>query len=103
LPVIGIVGIFFAALATLRKGIFDGALLTLATILPYFISFYATNNHDMVIPLVVWAVVGIGVLSNVLTWVFAVMLRRNTSWSAILQIAALLGVLVISVIHLTYP
>jgi hypothetical protein len=38
-----------------------------------------------------------------LTWAFAVMLRRKTSLSLILQIAALVGVLVISIVHLAYP
>lgn len=103
IPVIGIVGILIAALVTLRKGVAEGAIFTLAATLPYAISFYVTGGHGAVVPLVVWAAVGVAVFSNILTWVFAVMLLRNTSWSVILQIAALVGVLVISVVHLVYP
>ncbi len=102
-PVLGIIGILIAALVTLTKGIVEGAILTLAATLPYIISIFYTHSHPEPIVLVAWAAVGVAVLSNVLTWVFAVMLRRHTSWSAILQIAALLGVLVVSVVHLAYP
>lgn len=102
-PVLGIVGILIATLVTLRKGVLDGAMTTIAATVPYLISFGLTGNQEGAIPLVVWAAVGVAVLSNVLTWVFAVMLRRHTSWSLILQIAALAGVLVISIVHLAYP
>ena len=102
-PVLGIIGIVIAALVTLTKGIVEGAVLTLAATLPYIISIFFTHSHADPVVLVAWAAVGVAVLSNLLTWVFAVMLRRHTSWSAILQIAALLGVLVVSVAHLAYP
>lgn len=102
-PIVGIIGILIAALFTLCRGIVEGAILTIAATLPYVISFFLTGKQDATFPLVVWAAVGVAVLSNVLTWVFAVMLRRQASWSLILQISALLGVLVVSVIHLAYP
>lgn len=103
IPVLGIIGILIAALVTLTKSIIEGAILTIVATLPYIISILYTNSRPDAITLAVWAAVGVAVLSNILTWVFAVMLRRHTSWSAILQIAALLGVLVVSVIHLAYP
>lgn len=103
IPVVGIVGIIIAALITLRKGIVEGGLLTIAATLPYIISSLMTGTSESTLPIVLWAVVGVAVLSNALTWVFAVMLRRQASWSLILQIAALLGVLVVSIIHLAYP
>jgi hypothetical protein len=102
-PVIGIVGILIAALITLVKGAVEGAIYTVAATLPFIISFGISGTNGSATPLVVWAAVGVAVLSNILTWVFAVMLRRQTSWSVILQIAALLGVLVVSVVHLAYP
>jgi hypothetical protein len=91
-----------AALVTIVKGIAEGALFLLAATIPYVFSF-AFNGQESTIPLVAWAAVGVAVLSNVLTWVFACMLHRKASWSMILQVAALLGVLVISVTHLIYP
>ncbi len=104
IPVIGIIGILYAAFITLVKGVVEGAIFTLASILPYIITFAITGTNESTSPsLVAWAAVGVAILSNVLTWIFAVMLRRKTSWSLILQIAALVGVLVISVIHLIYP
>ncbi|MBX3709547.1 MAG: hypothetical protein KIT56_05440 [Gammaproteobacteria bacterium] len=102
-PLIGTIGILIAALITLVKGAAEGAIFTVAASLPFVLSFYVSGTHGTTAPLVVWAAVGVAVLSNILTWVFAVMLRRQTSWSTILQVAALLGVLVVSVIHLIYP
>lgn len=103
IPIVGIVGIVVAALITLVKGVVEGAIFTLAATLPYIISFYFSGNEPTTVPIVLWAAVGVAVLSNILTWVFAVMLRRQASWSAILQVAALIGVLAISVIHLAFP
>lgn len=103
IPVIGIFGILIAAFVTLRRSIIEGGILTIAATLPYILTFYLPSSSQNTIPLVIWAAVGVAVLSNLLTWIFAVMLRRGASLSLILQIAALIGVLVISVIHLIYP
>lgn len=103
IPVLGIVGVIYAGLVTLRKGILEGALFTLAATLPYVISFYLSGSQDSGSQLVLWAAVGVAVLSNVLTWVFASMLRRQATWSQLLQVAALIGVLFVSIIHLIYP
>lgn len=102
-PVVGVLGILYAALVTLQKNPSEGAYFTLAATLPYVISFYFTGSHEPAIPLMLWAAVGVAILSNLLTWVFAVMLKRQMSWGGILQIAALLGVLVISLIHQIFP
>jgi hypothetical protein len=101
IPVVGMISILIAGLVTLCVGVVEGALFTLAATLPYFFVFI-TGTHETV-PVVVWATVTLSVTGNVLTWVFAVMLRRNSSWSLILQIAALMGVLFVSVIHLLNP
>jgi hypothetical protein len=105
LPILGVFfGILIATFITLRKGAFEGAIATLATTLPYAAIFFMGGKYSgHAVPHVVWAAVGVAVLSNVLTWVFAVMLRRGVVWSNILQIAALAGVLAISVIHLIFP
>lgn len=102
-PGIGMLGILIAALVTLQKSVKEGAILTVAASLPYAISFLLAGNPQPDLPFVVWMAVGIAISSNVLTWVFAAMLRKQANWSAVLQLAALLGVLVISVVHLAYP
>jgi hypothetical protein len=101
-PLLGMIGILIAVLFTLRKNIKWGGLMTLAATIPYFIGLYFPNkNHS--IPLAIWAAIGVAVISNLLTWIFAIMLKRRWSWSDILQTAALLGVLFISILHLIYP
>ncbi len=102
-PVLGIIGTLAAALVTLVKGIGEGATLMFVATLPYVLSFFLVGNHDVALPLAAWAAVGVAVLSNTLTWVFAAMLYRKASWSTVFQVAALMGVLAISVIHLAYP
>lgn len=103
IPIIGMLGILIAALATLRKSIIEGGILALAATLPYTLSFYFSEHYRAAAPIVMWAAIGVAIISNILTWVFAVMLRRQSTWSQILQVAALLGVLVVSVTHLVFP
>ncbi len=102
IPVIGLGSILIAGLVTLCVGIFEGAVFTIAATLPYVFVFFSNSSQEA-IPLIIWATVILSISGNLLTWIFAVMLRRNCSWSQILQIAALLGVLFISVLHLVYP
>jgi len=100
IPILGLLSILIAGLMTLMRGGREGAIFTAAATLPFFVGLF---NPSFSYPLAYWASVGVAVLSNVLTWVFAVLLYRKTSWAVIIQVAALLGVLVISVIHLIFP
>lgn len=102
-PIIGIAGIVIAAFITLRKGVVEGLVFTLAATLPYLISFWVSGGSQSTVPAELYiALCSAAAASNLLTWVLAVMLRKQ-SWSAVLQTAALIGVLVISVLHLIYP
>lgn len=103
-PIIGIIGIVIAAFMTLRKGVIEGLIFTIAATAPYVISFWISGSSQSAVPVALYvALCTAAAVSNLLTWALAVMLRRQSNWSAVLQAAALLGVLVISVIHLLYP
>ena len=102
-PVIGVVGILYAGFVTLRKSIWEGGLFTLFATIPYAISFYAAHGQGTDNLFIIWAAVGIAIFSNLFTWVLAGMLAHHVHWSKILQIAALMGVLCVSVIHLVNP
>lgn len=102
-PVIGIIGTLAAALVTLVKGIGEGAALMFVATLPYILSFFMVGNHDVVLPLAAWAAIGVAVLSNALTWVFASMMYRKATWSTVFQVAALTGALAVSIVHFVYP
>ncbi len=102
-PVIGMLGILIATLVTLQKSAVEGAVLTVAASLPYATGFLIAGNPQPDVPCMVWMAMGFAISGNILTWVFAMMLRRHASWSSMLQFAALLGILVISVVHLVYP
>jgi MFS family permease len=102
IPVFGsIISIVIAAFVTLRKGIKEGALIAVAATLPYILSYvaYSVSTHTS------FAVVAIVVLivSNILTWFFAAFLRRYNHWGSLLEIAALIGVIAIVVLHLIFP
>ena len=99
LPVIGTLGILIAGFVTLRKGMVEGAVFTAAATLPILLVLYNNATHGPIL----WIVVCVPIISNILTYIFAEMLRRNNSWAAIMQIAALAGVLFISIIHMIYP
>lgn len=103
IPVLGVFGILYAAFVTLRKGVVEGAVMTVAATLPYIFSFMMASHDPAALPLVLWTAVSVAVASNILTWIFAVLLYRQMTWSAILQVAALVGVLAVSVVHLAYP
>jgi hypothetical protein len=100
--------ILYAAFLTLRKGALEGgvalAIVMSLTILKLVL--VAPDNEMVLSPLMFWTTVGfwsLWVISNMLTWLFAVLLNRQMKWSAILQVAALGGVVAISVLHLVYP
>lgn len=101
-----LLGILIAALVTLVNGPIEGAVTTVAATAPYLITLYLPvkgADDPAALNLWIWMGLGVAVASNILTYVFAIMLRHKAGWSLVIQVAALLGVLVISVIHLAYP
>lgn len=104
-PLLNVMSILVAALVTLRKGILEGAIATIAASLPFLLGpiLFKQNSSDQAQLLMLWAGIAFSVLTNILTWLFASMLYRGMSWSKLLQLATLLGVLVVSVVHLAYP
>lgn len=102
IPLIGMISILIAALVTLRKGVVEGALVTFAATLPYLISYYASSIPAEQVQMV-GMMLGVIVLGNILTWVFAAVLRQFSNWSFTLELAALLGVLAVGIVHLVCP
>jgi hypothetical protein len=104
IPLVGSVSILIAGLVTLRKGVQEGALVLVAATLPLLISYvglpvessgdYTVSPTDAVV---------IIVIINVLTWVYAVALRRFSSWSLVLQFAGLVSIVAVVTVHVVYP
>lgn len=96
---IGIVGIIIAAFVTLRKGVIDGAWVTVAASIPYFLSYSAQASGNNI-----WIVGIIAVVSsNLLTWIFAILLRQYGNWSLTLDCALLIGAVFVGVLHFVFP
>lgn len=102
IPVLGSMSIIIAAFITLVKSEMEGLVLTLGCTLALAISLYLPIAGSMP-SLAIWLTMGIAVGSNLATYALAVLLARNLSFNSILQIAALGGVLIVSVVHLAYP
>lgn len=102
IPIIGSISILIAALVTLRKGALEGALVVIAATLPYVIGYFtsppAAEQFFMAV-----GMLGVIIISNILTWVFAIVLRRFSNWSFTIEFAALLGVLAIGIVHIIFP
>jgi hypothetical protein len=100
-PVIGSISIVIAALITLRKGSREGALVvaaaTLGAVLQYIV--YPASNESGMAMAVILALIA----SNVLTWLFAIMLRQYSYWNLTLEVAALVGIFAVIAAHIVYP
>lgn len=102
LPYVGSIGILIAAFVTLRKSVIDGALVALAATVPYLISYGVSASSADQTPMAM-VLLGIILLGNFLTWIFAVVLRQFNNWNFTLELAALIGVLTIGLAHLVNP
>ncbi len=101
IPLIGTISIIIAAFVTLRRGVFEGALVLFAATAPDVIGYIvypATNQNIFTIDAFI-----IVIVSNILTWLFAVILRRYRRWNVTLEFTALVGILFISGVHVFYP
>lgn len=100
IPLLGSVSILIAGLVTLRKGAIDGLLVVLAITLPYIFRYYSADSAQSDVILVGLL---LGISSNILVWLFALLLRRCNNWSMILEYSALLGIIIVGLLHFFYP
>src|SRR3990167_7335999 len=101
IPLIGgSISILIAALVTLRKGAFEGTFVLGAAILPYLFSYaaYGASEEAELVFIATSVIVAI----NVLTWLYALVLRRYSNWSLVIEGAALSGIMIVAVIYLAY-
>ena len=89
-----------AALVTLKRGILEGALVTIIATSPIVIGDleslpnFSLSGSELLILMVA---------SNVFTWVFASILRVRSSWSELLQVAGALSIAAVVGAHVIYP
>jgi hypothetical protein len=101
IPIIGGIAILIAALVTLRKGLFEGAVVTLAATLPAWIGVFAFPASAT--PTAIFASIALVTISNFLTWIFACLLYRFGNWSFILNLAVIVGAIGVGITHWIYP
>jgi hypothetical protein len=103
IPVIGNISVLIAGLTTLRKGALSGAFVFLAATLPYLLSYFSATSETVLEINLAFIAVVIFAASNTVMWLFAVILRRYSSWGLIFDLAILLSVAIIGMIHFLYP
>ncbi len=103
IPFIGSLSIVIAAFVTLRKGIYEGTLVVIAATLPVLIGYWIYPGSESEMGLSVTQVLVMMLTLNGLTWLFAVWLRQFSSWSLLLELVALLGIVTVSLVHYLYP
>ena len=104
LPLIGIIGTLIAILITLRKGMQEGALAFVASLLPVLLIYkYMPQQQIPDTVLSIFDIVIMLLVINLIAWLSASILRRTSSWSIVLDTLGLLGTLCIIALHLAYP
>jgi len=99
IPYLGVISVIIASFVTLRKGALDGGLVFIAATLPAILSYFVSHVEPAEAELVL-VVLGIIIASNLIIWLFSVLLRRYGSWSLIFEYAILLAIVTIGLIYL---
>jgi hypothetical protein len=94
-------GVLIAALVTLRKGTIEGVLVLSASIVPFLLG-YAMSSSVSEGPFLLVATETV-IAINVLTWLLAIVLRRYANWSIVVEVAALIGAVLICSVHFISP
>lgn len=92
-PFLGSLSIVLAALVTLRKGAFFGALVTVASTVPCVLMLQYKP-----MPMGGIAIVFV-ISSNFLTWIFAFAKKHWYEWGRVLEVLAFLGVGTVVLVH----
>ncbi len=99
IPWLGTISVLIAGLVTLRKGAVEGGLVFIAATAPYL--FYFTHLADLEQTTIIFLCVVLA--SNLLTWIFAVLLREYSNWNFVLELTIFIGIVFISGVHIFNP
>lgn len=102
IPLLGSISILIAGLVTLRKSILDGAFVLCAATAPFLLNYYVASPPADQAGMALITIATM-VVSNILVWLFAVLLRQYNNWSLILELSILLGVIVVGAVHFFNP
>lgn len=106
-PIVGSsLSILIAAFITLRKGAAEGALLLFVAMLPYVVPYamsYGALDTASGQALVTLVAISVVTAINILSWFFAVLLRRYSNWSLVIEVAASIGLIFVAAVHFVYP
>lgn len=102
IPLLGSISILIAGLVTLRKGALEGFYILIAATVPFLLSYFLASPPADQVQMALMGIIAV-VASNIVVWVYAVLLRKYSNWSLILELSVLAGVMIIGAIHLFFP
>lgn len=102
IPLLGSISILIAGLVTLRKGVLEGFLVLCAAIIPLIINYYAASVPAEQLKLA-QVTIGLVIVSNILVWLYAGLLRQYANWNLLLEVSLFVAVVLIGIAHLIYP
>jgi hypothetical protein len=102
IPLLGSIGLVMVGFITLLRGAREGFYLLVVITLPLLLSLYIgpMAAADTLGPS---DFISCNIVINVLTWAFAVLLRQYGSWSLVIQLVALLGIILVVLIYIINP
>lgn len=102
IPIIGSLSILIAGLVTLRKGMYEGALVTFAATLPFIISYIISIEHSSFMAISDFFLITM-VGTNFFVWFFAVLLAHYNNWNVLLKASLVIGVIAVMLMHFIKP
>jgi hypothetical protein len=102
IPLLGSISLIMVGFITLLRGAREGFYLLVVVLIPLIITLYfePTAPPDT---FSAGDILGCYAVINVLTWVFAVLLRQYGSWNLLLQLTALLGIVIVMGAYIVNP
>lgn len=98
IPLLGWMADVITCFVTLRKGPKEGLAILPWSVLPNIV-YASLSSSNMVMITVAYSLIG----TSVASYFLAILLRETNSWSIVVEIAGLLGILTIIIVHLVNP
>lgn len=98
IPLFGWMADVITCFVTLRKGPKEGLAILPWSLLPNIV-YASLGSSNLMMVTVVYSLIG----TSVASYLLAILLRETNSWSIVLEIAGLLGIITVVVVHIVNP
>lgn len=99
IPLFGWMADVITCFVTLRKGPKEGLAILPWSLLPNIVYASLSSSSNLMMVTVIYSLIG----TSVASYLLATLLRETNSWSIVLEIAGLLGILTVIIVHIVNP